>query len=353
MNAQMRRSAVVLTLTGFALVALGAQVPSRGGGQVPPPVRPQPSAPALAQPPSALAEEAALRIADVYEELGEFAKAEEQFVVAARSSDSKLRESGLAGLRRVRAKARRDADEAALATAKEYERLGRWEQARNEYAAAVKVTTDSARQAAIDGLRRVDAELWWDRARAATDSWLVWLGKGAAGAAAALLFVLWLPTAWSWIKTSRASIKVFPFIGPNDEAGKEVLFWLAYARSKLRAQPVPPPGAVLMAAASSLPYIDLPYLPPEVTEIANLDFGVGKVGLRDALQVVALPKTRVSGGWVPGVGGRVYAELERRHWLKYRFHSRLSRSVNAASQASDLELFGYDVLIQVIEAHGR
>jgi hypothetical protein len=289
----------------------------------------------------------------VYEKLGEFAKAEDQFVIATRSSDAKLRESALEGLRRVREKSRREADETALATAKEYEQLGRWEQARNEYAAAVKGTIGAARQAAIDGLRRVDAELWWDRARAATDSWLAWLGKGIAGGAAVLLFVLWLPTAWSWIRTSRASIKVFPFIAPNDEAGKEILFWLAYARSKLRAQPAPPPGAVLMVAASSLPYIDLPDLPPAVTEVANLDFGVSKVGLRDALQVVALPKTRVSGGWVGGAGGGAYAELERRHWLKYRFHSRVSRSVTVATQAADLELFGYDVLIHVIEAHER
>ena len=65
-----------------------------------------------------------------------------------------------------------------------------------------------------------------------------------------------------------------------------------------------------MVAASSLPYIDLPDLPPAVTEVANLDFGVSKVGLRDALQVVALPKTRVSGGWVGGASGSAYAELE-------------------------------------------
>lgn len=348
MNAQVRRSVTGLSLTVAGLVVLGAQAPSGTRPQSTSTAR-QRSGAAPVQRPAAAAEEAALRIATVYEELGEFAKSEEQYVIVARASESKLRDAGLEGLRRVRVRLRRDADNTALATAQEYERLGRWEQARDEYAAAIKAMTEPSRKAAIEGLRKADRALSWERMNASTDSILLWLGKGVA----ALLFVLWLPTVVVWIRTTRASVKVFPFIAANEEAAKEILFWLAHARSTLRARPKPPPGAVLMVAASSLPYIDLPHLPAQVAEIANLEFGAGKIGLKDALEVVARPQTRISGGWVGGPAGSAYAELERRHWLEYRFHSRVLRTIHDGNRAADLELFGYDVLIKAVEAHGR
>jgi tetratricopeptide (TPR) repeat protein len=348
MNALVRRSAIALTLTAAGLVGVEAQAPSSTRAQ-PASTAGQRAVAAAVQPPSPAEEEAALRIATVYEDLGEFAKSEEQYVIVARASEPRLRDAGLQGLRRVRERLRRDADNTALATGQEYERLGRWEQARDEYAAAIKAMTEPGRKAAIDGFRKADQALFWERSKTSGDSLLLWLGKGVA----ALLFVLWLPTVIAWIKTSRASVKVFPFIAANDEAGNEILFWLAYARSTLRARPKPPPGAVLMVAASSLPYIELPHLPAQVTEIANLEFGAAKIGLKDALQVIALPKTRISGGWTHGAAGSAYAELERRHWLEYRFHSRVLRTIHDGNRASDLELFGYDVLIKAIEAHGR
>jgi hypothetical protein len=48
-----------------------------------------------------------------------------------------------------------------------------------------------------------------------------------------------------------------------------------------------------------------------------------------------------------------YAEIERRGWWVYRFHSRLTRPIRIApNEAADLELFGYDVVIHAIDAHG-
>jgi hypothetical protein len=341
-------SSVIVAALAFGGVA-DAQVPVIAPPQRQTPQRRRPPSSATRVPPIT-AEQTALRLAGVYEEVHELAKAEEQFVMASRSQDPKLVDSAVEGLRRVRAKMRQEADETALATAKEYEHLGRWELAQSEYAAAIKATSGAVRQSAVDGLRKVDRELSWNRAATVTDAWVLWVGKGVA----VVLVVLWLPTVWSWVIASRGSIKVFPFIAPSDEAGKEILFWLAYARSKLRGRPEPPPGAVLMVAASSLPYIDLPNLPSEVTDIANLDLGTGKVGLKDALQVVARPKTRISGGWVRGTsGGLAYAELEARHWRGYGFQSRVVQPISAAGQAADLELFGYDVLIHAVEAHGR
>jgi hypothetical protein len=295
--------------------------------------------------------QAAFETAGAFEIVGEFAKAEEQFVAAARSPDPKLRASALLGLQRVRSALRSATDTSVLSAAREYERLERWQQARDEYSTAMKSVSPESRQAAVDGFRKADSQLSADRLGGEIDSFLLWLGRLAAVA----LLLLWGPRAFSAIKTTRRSIKVLPFVAADDKAVQEVMFWIAYARSGLRAQPPSPPGSVLLAT-SSLPYIELPNLPSEITDVADLEFASAKIGLKSIVEALGRPQLRISGAWMSGSGGgRAYAEIDQRGWFRYAFHSRVIRVISAsdADRATDLEVFGYDVLIHAMEAHGN
>lgn len=293
----------------------------------------------------------ALQIAELYENLGEFVKAEEQFVASAQTLDPKLRQLALEGIRRVRGRLRQVNGIAALAAAKEYELLHRWEQARDEYASAAKAATGNVLEDAIAGMRRADRQLWRKRAAALFDAALLWLGRSLA----VLLLVFWLPrTCWSmW--TGRRSIKIYPFLAHNDDAARRVAFWLAHARASLRAERTRPSDADLLVAwSSSLPYIDMPDLPSDIIEVGDLELGETKLPLKDLVTALNRPKVRVSGGWTCAtIGGQAYAEIEQRGWFRYSVHSTVMRQLATAeaAQASDLEVFGYDVLIHAVDAH--
>lgn len=294
----------------------------------------------------AASEDAALATAQAYERLGDLAKAEEQFVAAAQSADSTLREVALQGLRRVRQRARHASDVAALVLAGEYEKQHRWEQARDEYANVMKTATGSTLAEAIAGMRRTHAhEPFWTTAD--VDALLLWLGK----AAALLLVLFWAARALMFGRMSRRSVRVFPFLA-GDDASKEMTFWVAYARASLRTTSWTP--GLMLVRSGVLPLIDLPGLPSDLPEIEDLAFGELKIPLKNLLGALARPRVRVSGGWVAGAaGGRVYAEIEQRRWVGYSLHSTVRRAIAAGAPAQrELELFGYDVIIRADNAHG-
>ena len=270
-------------------------------------------------------------------------------MAAAKTSDPKLRALALDGVKRVVELAQKDRELNALAVAGEYERQQRWGPARDEYASVAKTATGALLTRAIDGMQRMHARLGWQDRAATFDGGLVWLGRILG----TFVMIWWLFRLARSIWTTRRSIKVFPFVGQSDQAAKEIVFWLAYVRASLRSA-APTSGAVLMSSWN-LPLIDLPGLETStVPQVEDPTLGGAKIPLKDLLSALGRARVRISGGLTSGTaGGRAYAEIERRRWNGYAVHATVTQPLSAgASQASDLELFSYDVLIRATEAHG-
>jgi hypothetical protein len=313
--------------------------------------RPRPSAQAsVAKAPAWTAEDSALQSGELYEVLRDYSKAEEQFLAAAKSTDFALRARAFEGLKRVAEHAQQFRESRALFVADEYARQEEWERARDAYGDVANTASEASLTRAIDGMRRMHERLRWENRAATFDTTALWLGRVAAVG----LVVWWLGRLGRSIRNARRSIRVFPFIGQQDETAQEILFWFAYVRAKWRAA-APTPGAVLMVSYT-LPYVDLPGLPSDVPEIGELTVGETTLPLKDLLSTWGRPLVRVSGGWTTGTpSGRVYAEIERRRrWHGYIVRTSVGRSVTpGAAQASDLELFSYDVLIRAVQAHAE
>ena len=340
-------SAAAICFAGLAAchaAAVSARTPK------PVPAPPSVSVQAPAKTSDWTAEESALQSGELYEKLGEFSKAEQQFLAAAKATDPKLRTLALEGVKRTAERAQQARESGALVVADEYERRERWERARDAYADVVKTATGANLKRATDGMRRMQDRLLWEDRASSFDTGVLWLGRILAAG----LVVWWLARSTRSIWTTRRSVKVFPFVAQKDEASKEIVFWLAYVRAKLRSA-TPTPGALLMVSYS-LPYMDLPGLPSDVPEIDDPTLGETKVPLKDFLNALGRPLVRISGGWTSGTaGGRAYAEIERRRlWHGYAVRGNVSRAIaQGPTQASDLELFSYDVLIRAAQAHGK
>jgi tetratricopeptide (TPR) repeat protein len=292
------------------------------------------------------AEESALLNAEFYERLGEFLKAEQEFVNATKAADPRIRARALAGIERALGRARQATAGTALSDADAYVRREEWDRALESLSAASRIATGDDQRRAIQGLQTVEQRLSWKRRAERFDAFVLWLGRIAAVA----LVTWWISRLIRSIRASRRSIKVFPFVAPKEEEAQEMAFWFALVRSKFRGA-APMPGAVLMVSYN-LPYVDLPGLPSDVPEIDDPTVGDTKLPLKDFMTHWGRPLVRISGGWSSAVTtGRAYAEVERRRfWHGYSVRSSVSRSI-AAGAATDLELFSYDVLIRASEAH--
>jgi tetratricopeptide (TPR) repeat protein len=342
---KMKKIALAISLLAIFVPQSGNLVAQTSGARSSPA-----SAAAPTQAPRNSDELSALNAAEMYERLGEFEKAEEQFLVATRASNPSLQGRALAGLERAAESAREGRERRALAVAEEYERQKRWNLAGDAYADAVKTGTGFNTALAIDGLRRIHGQLLWEKMASDFDAKMLWLGRVAG-----VSLVLW----WAWrvtqsVWTVRRSIKVYSFVTQSDEASKQIIFWLAYARAGMRGA-TPTPGTVLMVSYN-LPLVDLPGFPSDVPEVEDPTLGDTKLPLKDLFSAWGRPRIRVTGGWISSDGGgQAYAEVERRQLLRrYAVRSTITKAIRGgASQVSDLELFSYDVLIRATQAHGR
>lgn len=292
----------------------------------------------------------ALAAGQQYEQLGEWEKAEEQFLKAANDPTPGARQTALTAIVRVRRSLRDQRRHSALAAARLLEDQERWKEAEQTYLDLLK-SDPGATMEVGDALSRLRPRLNGKR-------WAEAFDETAANTGRVLLVlsvVLVLSVAGYAISKARRCIQFLPFRGSSDTGAKQIAFWLGRVRAELRAPAAP--SFLSPSLVSGLPFIRMPDLPEQLSESPELEVGGIKLPLKQLTQIVGVPRVRVSGGWMVGsITGDAYAEIERRRGAEFEPHSVITRAIASSPgdvQDRDLRLFAYDVLIKAGGAYGR
>jgi hypothetical protein len=310
-------------------------------------------------PPKADESVFAFDAAKKYEDLGEWEKAEEQYLKAGASATSDLRQRSLDGAIRVRKNLREQKRQTALTSAKLLEEQERWKDAEQAYLDLLKSDPQTERDvtSALDRIRpHIPGPRWGEP----FDEYAATIGRILL-VPAFLVVVLALWVSCLAVRKTRRSILLMPFGGATDESTKQIAFWMQRVRGELRSAALP-----LFSAGESLrsmpagvesgfPFTGEVELQLETLEPPELEIGGIKLPLKQIMQFVAVPRVRVSGGWFNGqVTGSAYAEVERRVWTRFEHHAIIRRAVVSlpgADQDRDLRIFAYDVLMRASRAY--
>jgi len=292
----------------------------------------------------------ALAAGQHYEKLGELEKAEEQYLKAGNDLAPGAQLASLDAITRVRQKLGEQKRHAALATAKLLEDQERWEEAERSYLDLLKSDSGAEEMvaAALTRLRpRLDGKRWPE----AFDELALKTGRVLLVISIPLVFFI----AVRAIFKARRSIQFLPFRGSSESGVKQVTFWLDRVRAELRSPASP--FRLSSSLTSGLPFIRMPDLSEQFNEPAELEVGGVKVPLKQLIQIVGVPRVRVSGGWMVGSAtGDAYAEVECRHGTEFESHSVVTRTIASSpgdAQDRGLRLFAYDVLIKAGSAYER
>jgi tetratricopeptide (TPR) repeat protein len=314
-------------------------------------------------PPKAADESAfAFDAAKKYEGLGEWEKAEEQYLKAGASATPDLRQSSLAGAIRVRENLRWQKRHTALISAKLLEDQERWKDAEQAYLNLLKSDPQTEREVTV-ALDRIRPHIPGPRWSEAFDEYVAIIGRLLV-VLAVLAIVLALWVSCLAVRKTRRSILLVPFSGATDESTKQIAFWMQRVRAELRSAALPlfsASGGSLQnlppSVESGFPFTGEVELQLETPEPPELEIGGIKLPLKQIMQFVSVPRVRVSGCWFIGqVTGNAYAEVERRAWTKFVQHSIVRRAVVSspgADQDKDLRIFAYDVLMRASRAYER
>jgi tetratricopeptide (TPR) repeat protein len=292
----------------------------------------------------------ALAAGQGYEGLGEWEKAEEQYLKAGNDPAPGVQEAALSSVVRVRRKFREQKRQASLASAKLLEDQERWKEAEQSYLDLLKADPAAANEIA-DALARLRPRLTGKRWSEAFDESLAKVGRVLLVPSIALVIAIALRT----IAKTRRSIQVLPFAADSDSGAKQMAFWLSNARAELRSPASTYPLSSKLT--SGLPFIQMPDLQESMVEVPELEVGGVKLPLKQLTRIVSIPRVRVSGGWTVGTtSGDAHAEVERRRWFAFEVDSVAKRAIASTPgsvQDRDLQLFAYDVLIKAGNAYGR
>jgi hypothetical protein len=321
-------------------------------------------APAEKKSPANSADESAFAFdaAKKYEGLGEWEKAEEQYLKAGAGATPDLRQRSLDGAIRVRGHLREQKKHAALASAKLLQDQERWKDAEQAYLDILKSDPQTEREvtAALDRIRpHIPGPRWSE----AFDEYAASIGRVLiVPAFFAVLLALWFSALA--VGKMRRSILLVPFSGGTDESTKQIAFWIQRVRGELRSAALPlfsgsegSPQSMSPSVESGFPFTGEIELQLETLEPPELEIGGIKLPLKQIMQFVAVPRVRVSGCWLIGqVTGNAYAEVERRSWTKFEQHSIVRRAIVSApgvAQDKDLRIFVYDVLMRASRAYDQ
>jgi tetratricopeptide (TPR) repeat protein len=315
------------------------------------------------KPPSKPASESlfVLAAAQKYETLGEWDKAEEEYLKAGRGLPPDLQKSALAGVVRMREKLRQQRVHTALASAGLLEDQDRWKDAEQSYIDLLKSDPEAEPDVAA-ALRRIKPRLLGPRWSESFDDYGAKIGRFLL--VLAILLVLFAITiSLLAVHRTRESIQLVPFTGSTDDSAKQIAFWMQRVRAELRSAALPLSsglgGSQIMApnVDSGFPFAGAVDLQPEMAEPPELEIGGVKLPLKEIMQFVAIPRVRISGFWFVGqAGGNAYAEVELRNWTKFRHLSLIRRAVSStagAQQDKDLRIFAYDVLMKASLAYAK
>jgi hypothetical protein len=287
-------------------------------------------------------------LAREYERLGLWEKGEEYYLKAEACPDATIQSQLIPSIIRVRQyQYLLYPRNSALQLAREYEALGDWTQAEQQYGEAAK--DPAVTQEAVDGIRRVKASLKLER-------WLdpEWvLGLVAKGFA----WVLGSATVWMVVARCRmlwnsVSLK----IDTGDKVADQLLAsWFGHARAMLRADSsVNGLDLAHPHFHSSLPYISLPGLQDATPEIGDVEMAGVKFSLSSLIGLVK-PRIQISPGWAPGKKKcHAYAEIEVRKWPLFVTKRIVTKDIALSDDkpdSSELELLAYEALIYAVRAH--
>lgn len=302
------------------------------------PAKPAPIVPAAQRPSFALS------AAQRYDKLGEWDKAEEQYLKAGEGLDPTLQREILDALARVRTASREKKRHDALLAAKSLKDQERWKDAEQAYIDLLR-SDPGAREEVAEALVKLRPRLFGKRW---TEAFLEIAGT-AGRALLVLTIVLVVGVAIRETKKTRRSIQFLPFRASSDNGAKQMAIWIDRVRAQLRSRPLPaplPPGLI-----SGLPFVRMPDLPEQINEPAEFEVGGVKFQFKQLTQLVSVPRVRVSCGWTVGsVTGSACAEVECQSGLDLAPHSIVARSVQSSpgsDQDKDMRLFAFDVFIKI------
>lgn len=284
----------------------------------------------------------ALAAADQLSALGAWDKAEEQYLKLESTASASERAQALAGIKNARQHILDDKRAGAFAAARAFERLKRWKDAEQAYIDIVKSDPGAARDAAA-AADRIKARITNDRWPEVVDDWSLKLGRILLIFSVVLAIFLFSRA----IRKARTSIRFQPFKASSEDAAKQMAFWLESSLADLQS-PAPTypawPGLVNTLALMRLPGIG------EDLELEDVEIGGFKVPFKQLLQIVAVPRARVSGNWYVGaVTGSAYVAVEKRKGFGFELSSSVRRPVNSTAgplQDDDLQRFAYAVFIE-------
>jgi len=239
-----------------------------------------------------------------------------------------------------------------LAAAKLLEEQDDWKDAEQSYLDLLKSDPAAAPEVA-DALNRIRPRLFGKR-------WAEAFDRDAANAGRVLLVVSVLAIISITVRAivkARRSIQFLPFLASTDGGAKQIAFWLARSHAELTSPSEP--FVFSPALTMSLPLLLLPnQMPPLAPPLSEVpEFEIAGFKLKPFTLVLALPRVRVSGGWMVGsTSGSAYAQIELRRGMGFESHSVIDRPIESApgtGQDRDLRLFAYDVLMKASGAFER
>lgn len=294
-----------------------------------------------------------LDLAELFERIHDWGKAEAQLMEAAQGPSEELRKRALEGIERVRKLAESSDGSSSLKLGGFYERREMWSEAEKHYLAAAQGDSEEVQGVALKGLKRVRDQMPWSRLaedlRPRFDilSGLISRGLAVIGALAILLL---LGMAIRGVLEIRRQIEVLPFVASNEATGAQLTYWLSHSQAMVQtAGALPSPAGT----TSVLPYLQLPGLAEKLPELGDIPIGGVKLPAGELLQRLGRPRVRISGGWITNdPHGWAFAEFKRRRGLsRYESYAIIKRDIPATRLDQELELFAYHILIKAAETY--
>ena len=297
------------------------------------------------------AQQLQLELAALYERLHDWEKAEAQLLAATNGPSAELRGRALAGIEKVRKKAKSSNDSSSLKLGDFYARQEMWSEAERHYLDAAKDGSEATQKLALQGLKHVRGQT--PRSRLAEDlNPRFDIFSGLISRGLAIIGVAILVLAIHGTVKIRRRIEVLPFVASSEMAGAQIIYWLGHSQAMVQSVgALPSPTG--MTGPSVLPYLQLPGLAEKLPELGEIAVAGVKVPVGELLQRLSRPRVRVSGGWITdAANGRAFAEFKRRRgFSRYESYAMIKRNIPPHRQDQELELFAYDILIKAAETY--
>jgi hypothetical protein len=287
-----------------------------------------------------------LEAARRYEKLSRWKEAEQEYLEAGRIGAPCVKKEALAAIERLNIYRSADYENFDFELGKMYEDNHEWKDAEQHYAAAAKDAPKPVRDRILLDVKRVRGHLLVEEF---SDDFTRWLGYVAT-----VLGLAFVVVVVRRLMKIRHAIKVMPFEGSTEDAGRRIVFSLSSAREQLPSLLAPVLETMSPNVVDAVPLIILPGVDNAFRHpVEDLEISGVKLPLSNWIQLMDSPLVRVYGRWDVGqTSGTAQARIQRRRALTTYRDSRFVRSTidSVATDARDqqLALFAYDVLVQAI-----